>query len=157
MRLRNKVVLWALGGALLHNIFPLTSPIHEFGHVIAAYLSGGEGWITGWAQCAVTRDSVFVALFGQWFEAAVLWTVGTFAVFKFRQSWGGWFMGAAPVTCAHLFRLTDWTDVLRMWPARADGAGALYVILFAGYAFYAWLFSAMDKEDRKQFFSLKHA
>jgi hypothetical protein len=64
MRLRHQVMWWTVAGAGLGNIFPLTAPIHELGHVIAALMCGGKGEITGWTSCSIWPTNPFTLLAG---------------------------------------------------------------------------------------------
>jgi hypothetical protein len=50
-------IIAGIAGFLFNN--PFTTPIHEFGHVLFAMLSGGGGEIAAWDMALVTYNGVF--------------------------------------------------------------------------------------------------
>lgn len=151
---RSLAVACAIAGFLIHRHLYLTTPIHEFGHIIATYLSGGQGWITSWVSCQITKDSPFVAVAGQWFEAVVLWTVGMILVWKLRRYTaatliGSWLLGASPNMAAFIYKLYDYSDLRRMWPGDVTTTMTLYWVFYVGSAFYITLLVMLTPEEIK--------
>gem|GEM_PF-3029297 len=148
-------VLITAAGYLIHQPLHLTTPIHELGHVIASFLTGGGGRVTGWSSCEIFHDSPFVAVAGAWFEAIVLWAIGVLVTLRLRWWWGGWFLGASPRIAMHIYRITDYSDLDLLWPGARPGTMVLYWVFYVGIAFYLTVILALNSSDRKAVLSFR--
>lgn len=121
------VGIWFFGALFSGAFLMWSAPVHELGHVIAAYLVGGTGTITGWSKSMVEPATPFVTVVGYPFEATFILLLGRMA---YRRSMLGplvFCIVSAVIVYFEAFGSLDFQILRKDGAAGLIGIYALYV------------------------------